>query len=202
MGGSNVYGESYIGHPTVEMSPIDGDGGFILWQNAPYEWGLHMDDNAGDAARASRELRALIDAEARFLRKYMPGFETAPLSNVGRFVGTRDRHEDPRNSCLNAVLDRHTGIPITLSIVYIEVGRRAGLTIDGVNFPGHFLVRSPEIVGGGGDGLIIDPFHGGARLSEHDCRRLFQKHVELDVDFNTSLFAPATGSQAAGASPT
>lgn len=93
MGGANVYGESYIGHPTVDMSPIDGDGGFILWQNVPYEWALHMDENGGDAARAAREMRAHINAEAQFLTKYVPGFENASLSNVGRFVGIRDgRH--------------------------------------------------------------------------------------------------------------
>ena len=58
-----------------------------------------------------------------------------------QFVGNREKYEDPRNSCLNEVLDRRTGIPITLCVVYMEVARRAGLHIDGVNFPGHFLVR-------------------------------------------------------------
>src|SRR5687768_8964981 len=82
------------------------------------------------------------------------------------FVGNRERYEDPRNSCLNEVLDRRTGIPITLCVVYMEVARRAGLHIDGVNFPGHFLVRCPEIRPRGSSGLIIDPFHGGALLSE------------------------------------
>ena len=62
-----------------------------------------------------------------------------------QFVGNRDKYEDPRNSCLNEVLDRRTGIPITLSVVYMEVARRAGLQVDGINFPGHFLVRCPEI---------------------------------------------------------
>ncbi len=93
MGGANVYGESYIGHPTVDMSPIDDDGGFILWQNVPYEWALRMDEIAVDAARARREMRGYIEAEAQFLKKYVPGFENASLSNVGRFVGIRDgRH--------------------------------------------------------------------------------------------------------------
>jgi regulator of sirC expression with transglutaminase-like and TPR domain len=83
-----------------------------------------------------------------------------------RFSGNRDRYEDPRNSCLNQVLDRRSGIPITLSVVYMEVGRRAGLAIDGVNFPGHFLVRVPDTVGRRPRGLIVDPFHAGALLSE------------------------------------
>jgi hypothetical protein len=64
-----------------------------MWQNVPYEWALRMDESGADDARASRELRGFIDAEARFLRKYVPGFENAVLMDVGRFVGVRDgRH--------------------------------------------------------------------------------------------------------------
>ena len=96
----------------------------------------------------------------------------------------------PRNSCLNEVLDRRTGIPITLSVVYMEVARRAGLQVDGINFPGHFLVRCPETQNS--PFLIIDPFHAGALLSEHKCRLLLQKHVGSDVAFSKSLLAPAT----------
>lgn len=93
MGGDNVYGTHYIGHPTVDMSPIQGPGTFILWQNVPYEWGLHMDDDAADAARARAAMRELIQAEASFLRKYVPGFGQAFITNVGRYVGVRDgRH--------------------------------------------------------------------------------------------------------------
>lgn len=88
-----VYGDHYIGHPTVDMSPIQGPGTFILWQNVPYEWALHMDEDTGHASRAKRELRRLIDAEAAFLRKYVPGFQDAFISHVGRYVGVRDgRH--------------------------------------------------------------------------------------------------------------
>ncbi len=93
MGGRNVYGEMYIGHPTLDMSPIAADGTYVLWQNVPYEWALHMDDSADDNARARQALRGLINAEAHFLRKYVPGFGSATLANVGRFVGVRDgRH--------------------------------------------------------------------------------------------------------------
>jgi regulator of sirC expression with transglutaminase-like and TPR domain len=113
-----------------------------------------------------------------------------------QFTGSsRERYEDPRNSCLNEVLDQRTGIPITLSLVYMEVGRRAGLQIEGVNFPGHFLVRCPEVGGRGNSGLIVDPFHGGALLSEHDCRALLQKHVGAEVAFSKSLLAPTTRQQ-------
>jgi hypothetical protein len=109
----------------------------------------------------------------------------------GRLQGN-ERYEDPRNSCLNEVLEHRTGIPITLSIVYMEVARRAGLHIDGVNFPGHFLVRCPDVGKRATSGLLIDPFHGGALLSEHDCRVLLQKHVGSEIAFSKSLLAPAT----------
>jgi len=93
MKGKSVYGEAYVGHPTLDMSPMQKPGAFILWQNVPYEWALHMDDRAEDDARAKRALRGFIDAEAKFLKKYVPGFENATLTNIGRFVGIRDgRH--------------------------------------------------------------------------------------------------------------
>ena len=64
------------------------------------------------------------------------------LFNELGFPGNREHYDDPRNSCLNEVLDRRTGIPITLALVYIEVARRAGMRAEGINFPGHFLVRA------------------------------------------------------------
>jgi regulator of sirC expression with transglutaminase-like and TPR domain len=88
-----------------------------------------------------------------------------------RFVGNNVTYEDPRNSFLNEVLDRRTGIPITLALLYMEVARRAGVRVEGVNFPGHFLLRCPARHGAlQTDDLIIDAFHSGALLSEEACR--------------------------------
>jgi regulator of sirC expression with transglutaminase-like and TPR domain len=106
------------------------------------------------------------------------------------FTGNRQQYDDPRNSFLNEVLDRRTGIPISLSVIYLEVGRRAGLDISGINFPGHFLLRANGPAAG--DELIIDPYHGGALLSELDCRRLLSHHIGDDAAFDRSLMAPAT----------
>jgi regulator of sirC expression with transglutaminase-like and TPR domain len=106
------------------------------------------------------------------------------------FSGNREQYEDPRNSFLNEVLDRRTGIPISLSVIYLEVARRAGLSVTGVNFPGHFLLRAVTPVVG--DELIIDPYHGGALLSEFDCRQLLRHHIGDDAAFDSSLMAPAT----------
>ncbi len=85
------------------------------------------------------------------------------------FVGNEADYSDPRNSFLNEVIDRRTGIPITLSLVYMEVARRAGLPVEGINFPGHFLLRCRAGRRQSyAEDLIIDPFHGGALLS-HDA---------------------------------
>src|SRR5215210_900336 len=72
------------------------------------------------------------------------------------FVGNEADYYDPRNSMLHHVLGRRTGIPITLSVVYIEVGRRAGLRVEGLGLPGHFIVRARE---GDGEGVLVDPFN-------------------------------------------
>ena len=111
------------------------------------------------------------------------------------FVGNREQYDDPRNSFLNQVLDRRTGIPITLAVVYLEIARRIGIRIVGVNFPGHFLLRCPSRHAEFDRDLIIDPFHGGALLSETDCRRLLQRHLGDDAAFDPALLAPATKPQ-------
>jgi regulator of sirC expression with transglutaminase-like and TPR domain len=110
------------------------------------------------------------------------------------FAGNRERYDDPRNSFINEVLDRRTGIPISLAVVYLEVARRADLQVDGVNFPGHFLLRARDAISSDArpEVVIIDPFHGGARLSEYDCRQLLRQHVGDEAAFDTTLLAPAT----------
>jgi len=83
------------------------------------------------------------------------------------YRGAAENYYDPRNSFLNEVLDRRTGIPITLSILYIVVGRQIGLALDGVSFPGHFLVRCPLR-----DGIaVLDPYHKGLSLGIADLQK-------------------------------
>jgi regulator of sirC expression with transglutaminase-like and TPR domain len=156
---------------------------------APY---LSRLDAMGNAARLCIERHVASTGDASV--KSCVTALNAYLFEEQRFVGNTEKYEDPRNSCLNEVLERRTGIPITLSLLYMEVAQRAGLQVDGVNFPGHFLVRCRG-AGSTTAGIIIDPFHGGALLSEHDCRRLLQQHVGSDVPFDASLLAPATRSQ-------
>jgi regulator of sirC expression with transglutaminase-like and TPR domain len=93
------------------------------------------------------------------------------LFDEERFRGNDEDYYDPRNSFLNEVLDRRLGIPITLSILYIEVARRAGLRLQGVAFPGHFLAKyAPE----GGPEVFIDAYNGGEVLSADECVARFQ----------------------------
>jgi len=120
-----------------------------------------------------------------------------------RFAGNETTYEDPRNSFLNEVLDRRTGIPITLALLYMEVARRVGLHVEGINFPGHFLLRCPAPRGLPYlDDLIIDAFHGGALLSKEACRervrRLFESEGSRphgDELMEARLFVHATKPQ-------
>ena len=99
------------------------------------------------------------------------------------FAGDTDNFYDPRNSFLNEVLDRKLGIPITLSILYLEIGTRLGLELEGVSFPGHFLVKYPTEEGD----LVLDPFSGGMPLDENDLRTL------LDRTYDGPDDAPSLG---------
>jgi regulator of sirC expression with transglutaminase-like and TPR domain len=114
-----------------------------------------------------------------------------------RFVGNEVQYDDPRNSFLNEVLDRRTGIPISLALLYMEVARRAGLYVEGINFPGHFLLRCPARHGlPDAEDLIIDAFHGGALLSEDACLTLLHKHASEEArDDETPLLVHATKPQ-------
>ena len=89
------------------------------------------------------------------------------------YWGNTEDYYDPRNSYLNEVMDRKTGIPITMSILYMEIGRRIGLPLEGVSFPGHFLVRL-RLRGGV---LVLDPFSGGAPQSETELRQRLQRVI-------------------------
>ena len=98
------------------------------------------------------------------------------------FYGNLRDYYDPRNSFLNEVLDRRTGIPITLSLVYIEIGKRLGLDFFGIGFPGHFIVKCFYQ----GNSLLIDPFHQGRILEEEDCQKQFQEVYGNNVEFISS----------------
>jgi len=93
------------------------------------------------------------------------------------FRGNSDEYYDPRNSFLNDVLDRRLGIPITLSVIYVEVARRAGVVANGIGFPGHFLVR---IETESGDPLVVDPFEAGRVVGRDTLESMLPRGMRLD----------------------
>jgi regulator of sirC expression with transglutaminase-like and TPR domain len=107
------------------------------------------------------------------------------------FRGNADEYYDPRNSCLNDVLDRKLGIPITLSILTMEVGRRVGLDIAGVGLPGHFIVSAAI----GSRSVLLDPFHGGAELTPSTAADVAARAVGRPVKLEEAHWTPCTRRQ-------
>lgn len=153
---------------------------------------LDLLDRLGEQATARlAKSRQSIRSQIATLNAFVFGEE--------RFTGNVAHYTDFRNSLLNVVLIRRLGIPLTLALVYMEVARRAGVEIQGIAFPGHFLMRAP--LGGRSGGLralILDPFNGGVELDEAGCRRLLGTHVATlfeDRPLDPMLLAPCSARQ-------
>jgi len=101
------------------------------------------------------------------------------------FAGNHEAYYEPENSFLDQVLDRHLGIPISLSVLAIEVGRRVGIPVVGIGMPGHFLVRSAADAD-----TFIDPFALGAVLDRDGCVRRFTEVMGAVAPFDDTLLAP------------
>lgn len=129
-------------------------------------------DTDGGGATKDAARRAILEAFNDYL-----------FNDLG-FHGNRENYYDPRNSYLNDVLDRRTGLPITLSVVYLEIGWRLDLPLVGIGLPGHFIVAWHEP---GEPLLFVDPFSGGAVLSVHDCQdrvnELFGQPIRLQREW-------------------
>lgn len=138
-----------------------------------------------------------LDTLAESLRARMPAGKGAyaTLGALNRYLfeeegfrGNVEDYYDPRNSFLNEVLDRKTGIPISLSTVYMEVAGRLALPVAGVGFPGHFLVKYV----GEGEEILLDPFNRGAFLSEGDCQERIQRMYDGRMAFHPDHLAAVT----------
>jgi regulator of sirC expression with transglutaminase-like and TPR domain len=123
----------------------------------------YLSELAGMAHEVKPRLRGPLGAQLHGLCRYL-------FHEMG-FRGNVQTYYDPRNSYLNDVLERRTGIPITLSTVAIVVGRRAGLDVVGVGLPGHFIARAAHE----GEELLFDPFHGGRPLTVPECEVLVEQ---------------------------
>lgn len=150
-------------------------------------------DRGGFLLAAHRRPDLDIDAQLERLDRLAAAVRGAPtldsislhLFTSEGFTGDRDDYYDPANSMLDLVLDRRRGIPITLSVVMLEVGRRLHVPLRGVGMPGHFLVKDAVF-----DDLYVDPYHGGARLTGDQCRRFFRSLHGPTARFDPSMLAP------------
>jgi regulator of sirC expression with transglutaminase-like and TPR domain len=157
--------------------------------------GLDVDGYVGEITRFAGRLRTRLApgaaAEDRIL-----ALNEFLFDDLG-FSGNADNYYDPRNSYLNEVIDRRRGIPITLSVLYMEIGRRIELPLEGVSFPGHFLVRLPMR----GGTLVLDPFSGGKPQSEGDLRERLQRVIPRVVGSDAGDNAPRAAAAAAADLP-
>lgn len=130
---------------------------------------LDVETYLGRIESIAAEVGSRIAADA------MPEQRVAALNHYlfreAGFCGNFDDYYDPRNSYLNEVLERRMGNPVTLSIVYMEIGQRIGLNLRGISFPGHFLVKLAVRRGQ----LVLDPFLGGEAQSEAELRERLAK---------------------------
>ena len=101
-----------------------------------------------------------------------------------QFTGNSCGYYDQNNSCLDYVIEQRLGIPITLSIVVMSIGRRVGRTFDGIGMPGHFLTKDAD------SGMYIDAFDLGAQLDELGCQQLFKQLHGPDAPWHESMLAP------------
>jgi regulator of sirC expression with transglutaminase-like and TPR domain len=127
---------------------------------------------------------AELNAMAQEAKRYFQGDLPARVHGLTRYLfhdmgfrGNQKNYYDPLNSYFNQVLERRTGIPITLSVLVMAVGKRAGLHVEGVGLPGHFVVKAVD-----GDGeVVFDPFHGGRVLTAADCENVVRQVTKREI---------------------
>lgn len=147
-------------------------------------------DPALDPEREARTLDAWAD---EFRGRLEPGWNNLQkLARLRRFVfedlefgGDEEDYYHPDNSLLHQVMRRRRGVPLTLAIVLMEIGWRAGMPFEGVGFPGHFLVR----LSGEPADLLLDPFRHARSVHESDCRRMLHEITGGRVAFDRGLTA-------------
>jgi regulator of sirC expression with transglutaminase-like and TPR domain len=127
---------------------------------------------------------AELDSMAQEAKRYMRGDLPARVHGLCRYLfhdmgfsGNNKDYYDPLNSYFNQVLERRTGIPITLSVLVMALGARVGLHIEGVGLPGHFVVKAVD----GDEEIVFDPFHGGRVLTPGDCENVVRQVTGREI---------------------
>ena len=142
---------------------------------------LDVDAEMARLEQWAGELGRRIDPSWNNLQR-LARLRTFMYEDLG-FKGDVRGYYSPANSLLHSVMSRRLGIPLTLSIVFMEIGWRIGVPFEGVGFPGHFLVR---LTGEPGD-LLLDPYDHGASVHEEDCRRMIQLTTGGTVPYDPSM---------------
>lgn len=148
----------------------------------------------------ARRVRALLALAPPDSQPLLPS-EIAPLTVLHamnqvlfaeeQFRGNQDDYENPDNSYLNKVLEKHTGLPITLALLYMEVGKRVGMPIYGIGLPFHFMAGCP-----GPEGMIyIDAFHEGRLLNQQECKEYLRQMLKQRIKFYLQWFKPVSPKQ-------
>lgn len=153
------------------------------YPNLDVEAYLSLLDNFAEQARARDD--SFADPLTRIMR-----LGNLVFDDLG-FRGNAENYYDARNSFLNNVIERRTGIPITLSVVMMEIGRRIGLTLYGVGMPGHFLVKYVDEE----QEIFADPFHGGRIVDENRCRQMVEEMYNGQLPFSASFLNAVTKKQ-------
>jgi len=151
--------------------------------------GLDLEGSLVRLDSVAQQIRAQLTEDASGLDFIKAANEL--LFEVMQFRGNENEYYDPRNSCLNSVLIRRLGIPITLSVIYIEIARRLGRTVYGVGLPGHFIVAYEDRE----SRYWVDPFHNGRILTFADCSALAKETANVDLRANPAVLSPVNTRQ-------
>ena len=174
--------EAFARMAAREDEAIEIDRGALLIAAEEYP-DLRIDDYLDQLQDLALRVQSLLYGDAG------PHETLARLNQVlfeeEGFRGDDKQYYDPRNSYLNEVIDRRIGIPITLSAVYAGVARRIGLLLEGVGFPGHFLLKHGRAEGE----ILIDPYYRGQILSHDDCRARLKASFQGKLEFHPRQLA-------------
>jgi len=140
--------------------------------------------HANSGLDVARQLARLDELAARCPSATIEGLAHHLFASLG-FTGNRDDYYNPENSFLDRVLDRRLGIPISLSVLAMEVGRRLGVPLLGIGMPGHFLVRSATA-----HATFIDPFGGGGLMDRAGCIEVFRSVMSTSMGWDDSMLEP------------
>jgi regulator of sirC expression with transglutaminase-like and TPR domain len=195
-----------VAEPVLKYGPIDRSPGLARFAEVVSREDIPLDQAAlllGAWDYPTRDVDLYRDQLDVIAKELAPDVARAG-SGIGRaraisdhlfdrlgFAGNTCDYYDPRNSFLTEVLDRRMGIPISLSVLYLEVSRRVGVLAQGVNFPGHFLVR----VAVEDAWLFLDPYSAGRALTPADLEELLRKTTTPDAVLEPSIIAAATKRQ-------